>query len=242
MYLFIHFSRLASAQQEFNEKMPRILADYRLMTSNGTSSMRELLLNLADVVLRTYLNSNQIMHRLKMDLASSSMREQEESHTYDPVLKQMLETIAQGKSQQLDMTLESSAGLAASLASRLPTLPTSFSEAIGKETCVWFNAFSGRMYRDTARSAYFHQWFCTKLAHMLNKGHRPGYVDAFEVGDVKFGSLPPLLCNVQWTPVRASEGHDPEYDVACTADMAFRSGLKFTVSTRYVGAASLYDR
>jgi hypothetical protein len=26
----------------------------------------------------------------------------------------------------------------------LPTLPRSFGQAIGEETCVWFNAFNGR--------------------------------------------------------------------------------------------------
>lgn len=225
-------SRLASAQQEFNEKMPRILADYKLMTANSTSTMRELLIKLADIVTTTHTKSNQVMHRLKMDLASSTMLKQEEDHSYDPSLKEVLETIAEGKTSQLNMNDESAAGLAASLPSRVPAMPTQFGQAVGKETCVWLNAFSGRMYRDTARSDYFHNWFYEKVAKMLNKDRRPGYIDEFKVGNVSFGSIPPLLCNMQWAPVCVGDGTDPEYDVACIADMTFRSGLQFTVSTR----------
>ena len=219
-------------QQELNEKMPRILADFKLMTSNGTQSMRELLVSLADFVDRACIQSTQIMSRFKMDLVASSMSSPE-SQNYDPVLKDMLVKIAEGgEKNMLDMAAESSAGLAASLASRLPALPASFANAIGKETCVWFNAFSGRIYRDTARSSYFHQWFCAKVSHMLNKGHRPGFVDEFVVSNLQFGQLPPLLCNMQWAPLKPSDSADAEYDVVCTADMAFRSGLKFSVSTR----------
>ena len=174
------------------------------------------------------------MHRLKMDIASSTMVITEQLHAYDPGLKDVLESIADGKGQQLDMSLESTAGLAASLLSRVPNMPLQFSQAVGKETCVWLNAFSGRMYRDTARSEYFHKWFYEKAGKMLNKDRRPGYVDEFKVSDVIFGAIPPLLCNIQWAPGSASDGGDPEYDIACTADMTFRSGLQFTVTTRYV--------
>lgn len=219
------FSRLASSQQDFNEKMPRIIADLRLMTSNSTSTMRELLTKLADYVTSTHAKSQQVMHRLKMDLAASSLH-------YDPVVKDTLEAIAQGCCHQLDMSLESSAALAASLPSRLPSMPPQFGKAVGQETCVWLNAFSGRMYRDAARSAYFHKWFREKVETMLNKDTKPGYVDRFVVGDVKFGSIPPLLCNMQWTPAKAGDGSDTEHDISCTADMTFRSGLKFAVSTR----------
>jgi hypothetical protein len=213
--------------------MPRIIGDYKLMTSNSTSTMRELLIKLADVVTTTHTKSNQVMHRLKMDLASSTIQKAEEASIYDSSLKDVLETIAQGKSQQLDMSLESVAGLAASLSSRVPQMPAQFGRAIGRETCVWFNAFSGRMYRDTSRSDYFHKWFQEKASKMLNKDRRPGYIDEFQVTDVVFGSIPPLVCNMQWDPTSSADGNDPEYDVACTADMAFRSGLKFTISTRY---------
>jgi len=82
----------------------------------------------------------------------------------------------------------------------LPALPSAFHGAIGSETCVWLNAFSGRVYRDAARSEYFHGWFCSKLAKMLNKGKRPDYIDEFAVSDVSFGALPPLVRNMKWVP------------------------------------------
>mmetsp|Transcript_13452 Transcript_13452/g.14612 ORF Transcript_13452/g.14612 Transcript_13452/m.14612 type:complete len:1345 (+) Transcript_13452:203-4237(+) len=214
---------------------------------------------------------------------------------------------------KLDMFQEATACLAASNPYILPELPRSFATAIGTETCVWFNAFGGRVYRDIANSQYFHKWFCTKLAQMLNKkgkNERPAYIDKFEVTEVSFGELPPLLLNVKWSPHlkkrgasnndvkgekprrsksgegkpssfreekdvhkddsvekdqeddndSASEGsaeeaededaedqheevpehhlpsadrsEDNQFYAACTADMAFRSGLKFTVSTK----------
>jgi hypothetical protein len=115
---------------------------------------------------------------------------------------------------------------------------------------------------------------------MLNKGQRPGFVDEFRVTDVQFGTLPPLLMNMQWLPhmngstasnhtaesadaeraaifaARAAaaaaaaaggpgltaeqnvfgpqstaDEHD-QYFAGCTADMVFRSGIKFTIETR----------
>ena len=72
--------------------------------------------------------------------------------------------------------------------------------SIGLETCVWFNNFFGRVYRDMMQSEYFYNWFKAKLNHGMNKGQRPGFVEKFEVLEVKFGSLPPLLTNIQWCP------------------------------------------
>ena len=101
---------------------------------------------------------------------------------------------------KLDMTLESTACLAASASNAIPDLPTVFKSAIGRETCIWFNAFSGRIYRDAARSSYFHSWLLEKLSAGLNKGNKPGFIDEFVVESVTFGSAPPLLFNVQWSP------------------------------------------
>lgn len=199
---------------------------------------------------------------------------------------------AQGK---LNMFLEETACLAATNPTLLPVLPNAFVSSIGTETCVWLNAFTGRVYRDIASSKYFYRWFCDRLTLMLNKGEkeRPAFIDRFTVLDVKFGDLPPLLNNVKWSPPsRADEqqtrrrgkakskadkgkrngqqrGEDPEHDdfssdsegeegeltmegieartkdypvtpeevlyyAASTADVAFRSGIKMTVSTQYV--------
>lgn len=185
---------------------------------------------------------------------------------------------------RLDMMEESTSCLAASNPAVLPHLPPSFLGAVGTETCVWFNSFSGRVYRDISNSDYFYHWFCRKASAMLNKGHRPDYVDEFKVEGVRFGKLPPLLLNVRWSPqlsasmserkggktkdeagaataealaavagtedsddsdqeegsARRTPSHrnsgavDPEVEhyAACTADLAFRSGIEFTVTTK----------
>jgi hypothetical protein len=103
-------------------------------------------------------------------------------------------------SPKLDMDLESTACLAATAPAVLPLLPPSFGKCIHAESCVWFNAFSGRIYRDAARSEYFHAWLLEKLTTQLNKGAKPGFIDEVIVERVTFGSTPPLLFNVKWSP------------------------------------------
>lgn len=174
---------------------------------------------------------------------------------------------------KLNMNAESTATLAASNPKILPELPKIFSLAIQTETCVWFNSFTGRVYRDIAASDYFHSWFCAKLAQMLNRGNRPNFIDEFSVSDVQFGKIPPLLMNIRWcpeygrkktraapinepaggaadesqkdisppnssndneseAPLGANEYNEAEFYAACSAEMAFRSGIKFTISTK----------
>ncbi|KAJ1414976.1 hypothetical protein B484DRAFT_401615 [Ochromonadaceae sp. CCMP2298] len=111
-------------------------------------------------------------------------------------------------SGRLNMGKESTANLAASNPAVLPALPFGFHRAVAAETCVWFNSFSGRVYRDIADSEYFYNWFCAKLTQLLNKGQRPDYVDEFRVENVQFGTLPPLLLNVQWSPNTAKGPFD----------------------------------
>ena len=112
-------------------------------------------------------------------------------------------------SHLIDMSLESTACLAATSPQVLPVLPASFSNSIGEESCVWFNAFSGRIYRDAARSEYFHSWLLSKLTSQLNKGTKPGFMDDVVVESVSFGATPPLLYNVKWSPpvsIRRGDG------------------------------------
>lgn len=52
---------------------------------------------------------------------------------------------------------------------------------IGRESMVWFNAFSGRMYRDATSSILFREWFSGILFRLMNKGSKPGYIDEFQV-------------------------------------------------------------
>ena len=188
----------------------------------------------------------------------------------------------------LDMSDESTACLAARNPSILAELPGFFGQAIGSETCVWVNNLNGRLYRDICHSNFFYKWFCSKLTYLINKGARPGFIEKFEVVDAEFGSLPPLLSNVRWSPIyqnydsaqgqarskgKAGSGtggpsdngedssddettdirdkdpavrpekdvkllngaklEDFEYYAASTADMAFRSGIKFKITTKY---------
>ena len=204
--------------------------------------------------------------------------------------------------KSLDMSDESTACLAARNPSFLAELPGLFSHAIGSETCIWVNNLNGRLYRDICHSNFFYKWFCSKLTYLMNKGPRPGFIDKFEVIDAEFGSLPPLLSNVRWSPIfqnydstqhsgkpskertsfskHAKHGvsayadangddssdddvpnapggealksashtstpekaqkllngasiSDFEYYAASTADMAFRSGIKFKIATKY---------
>ena len=177
---------------------------------------------------------------------------------------------------KMNMHLEATSILAATAPAELPPLPPAFRSVVDKETCVWFNAFSGRVYRDAANSANFRSWLLEKLTFQLNKNSksRPGFLDELKVVDVCFGQTPPLLLNVTWEPkVTESpvekkkvaseksdkttvddeddddegEGGDADAtnsaekdkkmneevdEVACTADFAFRSGLKFTLQTK----------
>jgi hypothetical protein len=97
---------------------------------------------------------------------------------------------------KLNMFGEDTASLAASNPAHLMHLPRVFNQAIGIETCVWFNALNARIYRDVCNSKYFYNWFRAKMNHMLNKGKKPGFMDKLEVLDIQFGELPPLISGV----------------------------------------------
>jgi hypothetical protein len=253
-------SKHSIIQQEINEKLPRILSDYKLMKSNLKTTMIEILLKLTDLfndIQSKYMRS---ISRLKIDLAASvisankfhtrsnasasdyagtsstsKLTQSADDFTHSIMLN-ILEMIAKGDNNniQIDMKSESAAEFAASLFTNYPHINIQWKDTIGKETCVWFNAFCGRMYRDAVRSEWFHNFFCRKSAQMLNKGKRPDFIDEYSVSNVEFGSVPPLLTNIQWIPITNSNNNaDVEYDIVCEADMSFRSGLKFTVNTRY---------
>ena len=138
---------------------------------------------------------------------------------------------------KLDMTLESTACLAASASNVIPDLPQIFKSAVGQETCIWFNAFSGRIYRDAARSSYFHSWLLDKLSAGLNKGNKPGFIDEFVVESVTFGSTPPLLFNVQWSPKVVPEKKKKFYErtadsVSTTASISGKDVLSSSVNEK----------
>lgn len=50
---------------------------------------------------------------------------------------------------------------------------------------MWFNAFAGRMYRDACASPFFHEWMSGVLYKLMNQGSRPGYIDEFQVQNLR---------------------------------------------------------
>ena len=54
-------ARLTSCQQDFDEKMPRMLRDYELMASNGQSSMMALLIKVTNLLTEIQRKNNQVM-------------------------------------------------------------------------------------------------------------------------------------------------------------------------------------
>jgi hypothetical protein len=247
----IHARKLAIAKKLASAAASNS-ANSNTMSVKRIDELRDLIFGLVSKMLDSEIRAS-----------SASISATEASPTSNQQTEEKAQISADSSSQEkkssgrikLDMSLESSSSLAAAPPLKfLSQLPPSFASAIEKETSVWFNAFSGRIYRDIARSEYFHNWFCSKLAYLLNKGNRPGFVDEFKVDDVSFGSTPPILRNVLWTPLfeqtekkrsasssKADGPVDPNYlgplddpdnDVACLADLSFKSGISFALSTK----------
>jgi hypothetical protein len=135
----------------------------------------------------------------------------------------------------MDMDSYAAAALAATLPAALPPMPPSAVAAIGDESCVWLNAFLGRVYRDCGRSPHFHQWLASRLEHNLNKGwkNKPDFCDQMSVAVVGFGPSPPLVTNARWLPTSAMAGSDLEHDVGVDAKLRFKGGFSFVVTTRF---------
>lgn len=122
---------------------------------------------------------------------------------------------------RVDMHADPMVQLAATDPVRVPALPPQLVAGIGRESCVWFNAFAGRVYRDACASPLFRAWMADSFSQSLNKGPRPNYVDEFRVENLRFGALPPMLKNVKWVPTSALEDPDMAYDIAMVADVAY---------------------
>ena len=123
---------------------------------------------------------------------------------------------------RVDMHADPMVQLAATDPVRVPPLPPQLVAGIGRESCVWFNAFAGRVYRDACASPLFRAWMAESFSQSLNKGPRPNYVDEFRVENLRFGVLPPMLKNVKWVPTSAlEEDSDMAYDIAMVADVHY---------------------
>ena len=135
----------------------------------------------------------------------------------------------------MEMDSYAAAAVAATLPAALPPMPPSAVNAVGEESCVWLNAFLGRVYRDCARSPHFHTWMASRLEHNLNKGwkNKPDFCDEMSVQMVGFGPTPPLVTNARWLPTCAMAGSDLEHDVGVDAKLRFKGGFSFVVTTRF---------
>lgn len=228
-------ANMVLVQAELEREMPSILNDYNLIAHSATDATASILVSITDVLVSAQAKSTHILKRLKLDIASIASKVIDKNST-DPLVLEILERIERGDDPVLvDMKTETIAAMASSLFPAKARLPRQFGRCIGEETCVWLNAFAGRMYRDVARSEAFHEWCCTKASYLLNKGKRPDFVDVYHVSDVVFGAAPPSIRNVKWLPhcpLVSGQKDDPEHNVACSADICFRSGISFTVNTK----------
>lgn len=220
-------------KSEFRNQMPKIFSGFRTSKSSFFVNMKMELMEVADSIQKCHRNNDSVTQRLKSHISATSLTPHRGLNKnvlmgFESMLQSSIgaiiteEETLQNRSDNastppstsstLDMSLESTACLAASSPAVIPSLPSTFRQAVGHETCVWFNAFSGRVYRDAARSKYFHSWLLEKLTAQLNKGTRPGYIDEVKVESVTFGATPPLLFNVQWSPpvVRKQKGRGKE--------------------------------
>jgi Ca2+-dependent lipid-binding protein len=94
---------------------------------------------------------------------------------------------------------------------------------IGSETCVWFNAFAGRMFRDAITSPLYRDKMTRTLEAQLNKDShkRPAFLSEMRVTSLRFGSMPPLLSNARWVPASTLDHAHLAYDVAMAAEISY---------------------
>ena len=232
--------KVNECKNEFKFLMPKIFSSFRATGALSFVRTKMQLMSLADSIEVCNENSTTVIQRLKSHISNtystpSSAKGCKKSSLlgFETTLQTALANLSQEGLQKkyirndgsqfpstffpgdssLNMKLESTACLAASASIALPPLPQSFRKCIGPETCVWFNAFSGRVYRDAAKSEHFHDWLLAKLTTELNKGARPGFVDEFTVESVSFGATPPLLFNVRWSPTTVPPAHTDDNDI-----------------------------
>eukprot|EP01035_Chromulina_nebulosa_P018863 gene18863-24648_t len=265
--------RLNQAKKDLLLVIPKVINDLNVLTAKAVVETKNVLNNFSVSVSVYNRRTIGITEDLRLCFdrsllvdSTSSSSQSSRSSAYNRIvslskeleIKQSPITNSSNKNSnqinKLDMTQEATNYLAAvSPLTYISLLPPSFgplsSQVLSSESCVWFIALCGRVYRDIASSDYFQSWFCGKLAYLLNKGTRPSFVDDFVVNGVTFGSTPPILTNVKWSPVTSGDFNvtepthktknylgcldDPEFDVACSGDLSFKSGITFTLSTKF---------
>ena len=135
---------------------------------------------------------------------------------------------------------------AAALAGTKPTLLPTITPAafcrIERESCMWFNALGGKVFRDCSRSPAFHKWLAGRIEINLNENWstKPDFVGNFSCSDLAFGSTPPLFSGARWIPTSAIECPrgfgklgallpvDLEHDTAVDTEVSFGPGGNFS--------------
>ncbi len=227
--------KLESARKDYISILPKVIIDFEQSSITSYLEIKTLLLSLVDLLSATSSKNITVLQTMKQKINNKIMVGFEDSlsELYSNIQDTSAENIARNNVSCLEMKSISAAILAACPPSMLPPLPSSFQHSIGIETSIWFNAFTGRVYRDIGESAYFHNWLCQKATLMLNKGKRPEFIDQFTVEQVKFGTIPPVLSNIQWVPMTSQPDEaEANYDVECTGDIVFKSGISFKICTK----------
>ena len=211
--LLQNMNRISECKSVFRISMSNILKRYKDSSSLSSIQAMKQLISLGDVLEKFNNDSNRSIERFTSHIFASKLLGPCTVATGEASVflksKAMLQTA--GPDQKncpasntiispesvLNIPLESTTSFPASAPIVMSPLPPFFQNTAGLETCVWFNAFSSRIYRDAARSEYFHSWLQTTLTKSLNRGKKPGFIDEFKVEGLVFGSNPPTLSNVQ---------------------------------------------
>ena len=211
--LLQNMNRISECKSVFRISMSNILKRYKDSSSLSSIQAMKQMINLGDVLKKFNNDSNRSIERFTSHIFASKLLGPGTVATGEASVflksKAMLQTA--GPDQKncpasntiispesvLNIPLESTTSFPASAPIVMSPLPPFFQNTAGLETCVWFNAFSSRIYRDAARSEYFHSWLQTTLTKSLNRGKKPGFIDEFKVEGLVFGSTPPALSNVK---------------------------------------------
>ena len=180
-----HSTTHGDLAREVDKVLPRVLLGYRQSVDHALHKTRGQLASLAATLRTAAERSGAAVIRFEGRLAPTRRV------GYESELRRTLEhlrdraaspvSIAESSSPgaptpaggpKMDMNKEATAVLAATAPDLLPPLPPAFRGTIERESCVWFNAFFGRVYRDASASEHFRAWLLEKLTAQLNKNSK----------------------------------------------------------------------
>lgn len=216
----------------FVSAMPRIISSIGLYNLKSKSILSTKIMSFVDACVRYDGKMAQVFQRLREDCmvvtratstrdvnmlltgqvdASTSLQLAEIKKMFKEASATDARLAAEAEAPTVNMASVAMAALAASSPEDVKLQMQSPVEmlmpVIGTETCVWLNAFTGRIYRDISKSDEFHEWLCALVGRLLNKApKRPDYIEEFKIESVEFGGLPPIIRNVKWIPGEAAAG------------------------------------